>query len=61
MTVEIIPFHAGHAAAWERLNLAWLEEGGFVVEAKDRQVLADPQGSFLTRAAASSWPSGTGR
>lgn len=49
MTVEIIPFHAGHAAAWERLNLAWLEEGGFLVEAKDRQVLADPQGSILDR------------
>ena len=49
MTVEIIPFHAGHAAAWERLNLAWLEEGGFVVEAKDRHVLADPQGSILDK------------
>ena len=49
MTVEIIPFHAGHTAAWERLNLAWLEEGGFVVEAKDRKVLADPQGSILDK------------
>jgi len=49
MTVEIIPFHAGHVAAWERLNLAWLEEGGFIVEAKDRKVLADPQGSILDK------------
>ena len=44
----ILPFEPRHAAAWAALNLAWLEEGGFAVEAKDRKVIDDPVGSILT-------------
>jgi len=45
--VHITPYRPDHAAAWEALNLAWLAEGGFAVEAKDRKVLADPQAMIL--------------
>ena len=44
----IVPFEPRHGAAWAALNLAWLQEGGFVVEAKDRKVIDDPVGSILT-------------
>lgn len=47
MSVAIVPFRSGHAAAWAALNAAWLAEGGFVVEAKDRRVLDDPEGAIL--------------
>jgi len=47
MTLAIVPFRPDHAAAWARLNEAWLAEGGFVVEAKDRKVLDDPEGAIL--------------
>ena len=47
MTVQIVPYRSDHAAAWARLNEAWLAEGGFAVEAKDRTVLYDPEGSIL--------------
>lgn len=49
MEVVIVLFGPHHAAAWETLNLAWLEKGGFVVEAKDRKVLTDPQGAILDK------------
>ena len=44
----ILPFEPRHTAAWAALNLAWLEEGGFAVEAKDRKVIDDPVGAILT-------------
>ncbi len=43
----ILPFEPRHAAAWAALNLAWLKEGGFAVEAKDRRVIDDPIGAIL--------------
>lgn len=49
MSVSIVPFRPDHAAAWARLNEAWIEEGGFAVEAKDRKVIDDPQGAILDR------------
>ena len=45
--VQIVPFRPDHAAAWAALNEAWLAEGGFAVEAKDRKVIDDPQGAIL--------------
>lgn len=49
MSVRIVPFRPDHAAAWAALNEAWLAEGGFAVEAKDRKVIDDPQGAILDR------------
>lgn len=46
-TVHILPYVSGHADAWRSLNEAWLAEGGFEVEAKDRKVLDDPEGAIL--------------
>lgn len=46
-TVHILPYDSGHADAWRSLNEAWLAEGGFEVEAKDRKVLDDPEGAIL--------------
>lgn len=43
----VVPFRPDHAAAWAALNLAWLAEGGFAVEAKDRKVIDDPQAAIL--------------
>ncbi len=45
--VSIVRFRPEHATAWARLNEAWLAEGGFAVEAKDRKVIDDPQGAIL--------------
>jgi len=45
--VRIVDYRPDHAAAWARLNEAWLEEGGFVIEAKDRRSIDDPDGVFL--------------
>ncbi len=45
--VQIVPFEPRHAAAWARLNEAWLAEGVFAVESKDRQVIDDPQATIL--------------
>ena len=47
MSFRIVPFRPDHAAAWALLNEAWLAEGAFVVEAKDRAVLDDPDGAIL--------------
>lgn len=47
--VRIVEYRPDHAAVWRALNEAWLAEGGFVVEAKDRRVLDDPEGLVLAR------------
>lgn len=47
MSVLIVPFRPDHAPAWAALNEAWLAEGGFAVEGKDRKVIDDPQGAIL--------------
>ncbi|HZV84372.1 MAG TPA: GNAT family N-acetyltransferase [Brevundimonas sp.] len=44
---RIIPFRPEHAGAWSALNEAWLAEGGFSVEARDRAVIDDPQTTIL--------------
>ena len=44
---RIIPFSPDHAPAWAALNTAWLLEGGFEIEAKDRKVIDDPKGAIL--------------
>ena len=49
MSAFIVDYRPEHAAAWARLNAAWLAEGGFEIEAKDRLAIDDPQGSFLDR------------
>lgn len=43
------PSAAADSAAWRSLNEAWLAEGGFAIEAKDRKVLDDPQGQILAQ------------
>lgn len=45
--VSIIDYRPEHAAVWRDLNEAWLNEGGFVIEAKDRKVLDHPQAAIL--------------
>lgn len=45
--VRIIPFEPRHRAAWAALNTAWLMEGGFEIEAKDRRAIDHPEESFL--------------
>lgn len=45
--VAIIDYRPEHAAVWRDLNEAWLNAGGFAIEAKDRKVLDDPQGAIL--------------
>ena len=51
MTTEspfvIVDYRPRHASAWARLNAAWLAEGGFAIEAKDRRSIDDPEGVFL--------------
>ena len=47
MTIAIVPFELRHAADWASLNEGWLIEGGFEIEARDRKVIADPQGAIL--------------
>lgn len=47
MSVSIVDFRPDHATAWTRLNTAWLTEGGFAIEAKDRRSIDDPHGVFL--------------
>lgn len=44
--IEIVPFRAGLAPAFQRLNLDWIERL-FAVEPADRKVLADPQRSII--------------
>lgn len=40
--VHIVPFRAGHAEPFYRMNKAWISEN-FVMEPLDEQVLGDPQ------------------
>ncbi|WP_299175850.1 GNAT family N-acetyltransferase [uncultured Brevundimonas sp.] len=47
MSVAIVDYRPHHAAAWARLNEAWLTEGGFTIEAKDRRSIDDPHGVFI--------------
>ena len=44
--IEVVPFRADLAAAFQRLNLDWIERL-FAVEAADRKVLADPERSII--------------
>ena len=44
--MEIVAFTAAHAAAFQALNEAWIARY-FTLEAKDREVLADPQGQII--------------
>lgn len=46
--MEIVEFAPAHAAAFKALNEAWIGKY-FTVEAKDREVLDDPQGKILDR------------
>lgn len=45
---RIVAFEPRHAEAWAAMNTAWLIEGGFEIEAKDRKVIDDPKGQILT-------------
>lgn len=58
---HIVEFSPAYAEAWRTLNEAWLAEGGFAIEAKDRKVLDDPLGQILALGAASSSSSGRAR
>ncbi|WP_292080602.1 MULTISPECIES: GNAT family N-acetyltransferase [Brevundimonas] len=49
MTVAIVDFRPYHASAWAQLNTAWLIEGEFAIEPKDRLAIDDPQGVFLDK------------
>src|ERR1041385_3946998 len=46
--MEIVEFEPHHAAAFKALNEAWIAKY-FVLEAKDREVLDDPQGQILAK------------
>ncbi|MDE2485924.1 MAG: GNAT family N-acetyltransferase [Alphaproteobacteria bacterium] len=46
--IEIVDFAPEHAAAFKALNEAWIARH-FVLEAKDREVLDDPQGEILAK------------
>ena len=45
--VLILDYEPRHRAAWAALNEAWLAEGGFAVEAKDRKAIDHPEAAFL--------------
>ncbi len=49
MSIEIVDYRPEHAQAWAQLTEGWLTEGGFAIEAKDRQSMDDPQGVFLDK------------
>ena len=46
--MEIVEFEPGHAAAFQALNEAWISKY-FVLEAKDLEVLTDPQGKIVDK------------
>lgn len=46
--MEIVEFEPGHAEAFRILNEAWISKY-FVLEAKDREVLEDPQGKIVAK------------
>jgi ribosomal protein S18 acetylase RimI-like enzyme len=46
--MEIVEFEPAHAEAFRVLNQAWIGKY-FVIEAKDREVLEDPQGKIIAK------------
>jgi putative acetyltransferase len=50
-TPHIIAYTPHHAAAWRTLNEAWVTRY-FKLEAKDNQILGDPQGQVLDKGGA---------
>lgn len=46
--MEIVDFRPEHAEAFRALNEAWISKH-FTLEAKDREVLGDPQGQILAK------------
>jgi putative acetyltransferase len=46
--MEIVEFAPEHAQAFHRLNEAWISKH-FALEEKDREVLADPQGTIIAK------------
>jgi len=46
--MQIVEFEPHHAAAFKALNEAWISKY-FILEAKDREVLDDPQGKVLAK------------
>jgi ribosomal protein S18 acetylase RimI-like enzyme len=46
--MEIVEFEPRHAAAFKALNEAWISKH-FVLEAKDREVLDDPDGKIIAK------------
>ena len=46
--MEIVEFAPAHAAAFKALNEAWISRY-FALEAKDREVLDDPQGKIIDK------------
>ena len=46
--MEIVEFEPAHAAAFKALNEAWISKY-FAIEAKDREVLGDPQGKIVAK------------
>ncbi len=46
--MEIVEFERRHAEAFRTLNEAWISKH-FTLEAKDREVLNDPQGKIIAR------------
>lgn len=49
--MEIVAFRPEHAEAFRTLNEAWISRH-FALEAKDREVLEDPQGKILDKGGA---------
>ncbi len=45
-SIQIVPLAPEHAEAFRTLNEAWISRD-FTLEAKDRQVLGDPQGKII--------------
>lgn len=48
MTIAIVEFEPAHAEAFRVLNEAWISKY-FALEAKDREVLGDPQGKIIAK------------
>jgi ribosomal protein S18 acetylase RimI-like enzyme len=48
MTISIVEFEPVHADAFRLLNEAWISKY-FTLEAKDREVLGDPQGKIVAK------------
>lgn len=50
--VSVVAYRTEHAMAWRALNEAWLADGGYSLEARDKAVLGDPEGSVLSKGGA---------